>query len=101
MSILIKCAKMPSSCAVCPCYKWESDYGCAVKHEEPKDFKKRPSWCPLVEIPPHGDLIDRDKLMKSLEHEWDICMDDTEFANKIVPNGIKDAPTVIESEEEE
>ena len=87
MSILIKCAKMPSSCAVCPCYKWESDYGCAVKHEEPKVFKKRPSWCPLVEIPPHGRLIDADVFEKMLNSKGGIKL--------------KDVPTVIESEEEE
>lgn len=27
----------------------------------------RPSWCPLVPVPPHGDLIDRDKLEKDID----------------------------------
>ena len=25
---------------------------------------QKPNWCPLVELSPHGDLIDRDALMK-------------------------------------
>ena len=27
-------------------------------------MEKRPPHCPLVEVPPHGDLIDRDALIK-------------------------------------
>ena len=29
-----------------------------------KREQERPTWCPLIELPPHGDLIDRDALMK-------------------------------------
>ena len=96
MSILIKGAEKPDHCLLCFAFR---NGICAVAKKEVVLSKGVQEWCPLIEIPPHGDLIDRDKLMKSLEHEWDICMDDTEFANKIVPNGIKDAATVIESEE--
>jgi hypothetical protein len=98
MSILIKGAKMPSSCAVCPCYKWESDYGCAVKHEEPKDFKKRPSWCPLVEIPPHGRLIDANETKRVFGDYFEKVEVARRYAGSLVDNAI---PTVIESEVED
>ncbi len=97
MSILIKGAKMPTNCKDCDLYRH-----CDVPFSE-EYFKRdsgRPSDCPLVEIPPHGRLIEKEELLAELELEWNACNDDTEFANKIVPNCIKDAPVIIESEEE-
>lgn len=109
MSILIKGANVPKSCYECYCTYLDRDdtdiddvWHCSLTGGDIDDYVRskydRPSFCPIVEIPPHGDLIDRNELMKSLEHEWNICMDDTEFANKIVPNSIKNAPTIIKGE---
>lgn len=109
MSILIKDENMPESCGHC----WllvsgtdvngKPEYECVLTEEKrafEELFRKRGEWCPLVEIPPHGELIDRNKLLKSLEREWNVS-DDTDFANKIVWNITETAPTVIESEEQE
>lgn len=61
MSVVIKDMEMPESCEEC---RMLTDAGfCSAK---PKDFCGyaseffliRPDWCPLVEIKPHGDLVD-------------------------------------------
>jgi hypothetical protein len=30
----------------------------------------RPDWCPLIELPPHGRMIDADKLKEVLEKNF-------------------------------
>ena len=80
MSILIKGMKMPTSCSVCPmlegdrmdglCHaasKWLDDdehWTWYVYPEGDMDDSK-PCNCPLVEIQPHGDLIDREEVKRS------------------------------------
>lgn len=63
MSILIKGMEMPSSCSVCRLF---GEYGCpfigAVGYALTRG--ERNEDCPLVPVPPHGDLIDRDALIK-------------------------------------
>ncbi len=108
MSILLKGMEMPTSCADCPigdtlCCPlmpgvpslW-AEYASAVKE------KRLHSDCPLAPVPPHGDLIDRQKLNKKRKYcfqtqggafpksEWFIKADD-----------FFDAPTVIPAEEGE
>lgn len=75
MSILIRGMEMPKNCAVCRlekdlfgravCFGYE-DGRALHKDDLPPvgNEERRPSWCPLVAIPTHGDLIDRDALMK-------------------------------------
>ena len=71
MSVLVKGMEMPKNCKRCKFFKWSNLHqtaACARYDFEPcfKDhsmeyLKKRPDWCPLVDIPaPHGDLIDID-----------------------------------------
>ena len=81
MSVLIRNMEMPSCCELCPlayrdalhegrakygvCQAYPSVVGhdCGQylfehgKHERLQD-------CPLIPVPPHGDLIDRDELLK-------------------------------------
>ena len=58
MSILIRGMEMPTSCHVCVagfgglCYLGQSLDECECPDNG------RPDWCPLVEIPQHGRLID-------------------------------------------
>lgn len=80
--ILIKGMEMPKSCETCQLatvsyyYTWCPLTKCFMKRGY--SFKN----CPLVELPPHGDLIDRDFIKN---------------------NGISlnDAPTVIPASEED
>ena len=59
--ILIRGVRMPIACSDCPSRDvsvcvWTDDY-----NVESYKFS-RPSFCPLRELPPHGDLIDREWL---------------------------------------
>ena len=56
--ILIKNMKMPKSCYDCPIHNEE--YGCCNIRE--RVVESAPPTCPLVEVKPHGRLIDADKL---------------------------------------
>ena len=108
MSILIKGAYIPKCCGACDFVEYDpacvNEWWCPMAHNNVKDYISddscRPTFCPLVEIPPHGRLIEKEELLAELELEWNACNDGTEFANKIVPNCIKDAPVIIESEGE-
>jgi len=100
VSFFIKGMEIPRRCGLCPCFHAEHPMYCqAVKADKEKRIVApyglpRPDWCPLVEIPtPHGDLVDRDKLMidvidSDLDH---LQRDDWREVIQI----ISDAPTVI------
>lgn len=64
MSVLIKGMEMPKSCESCPCKTADAfgGLGCQATGYIPlrKVNQDRPDNCPLVEIPPHGRLIDAD-----------------------------------------
>lgn len=108
MSILIKGEKMPKSCGECPCIclNW-SDIGCAITASRTNDVDSRLPDCPLVEIPPHGRLIDKGALRKSIEetyctpcpHDGDYNYCKACYIDDAL-DAVDDAPTVIESEEE-
>jgi len=71
MSVLIKGMKMPEKCGSCDLFHVESPMHCTVvkghKTVGAPYGMPRPDWCPLIEISePHGDLIDRDALVKDL-----------------------------------
>ena len=107
MSILIKGMEMPRDCPMCPLSHWnrlDEFTGCEVVNgkrfavtidEGYAQSNTRPSWCPLVEIPPHGRLIDADKL--EIERRTYETYNDYSEAFDMIDN----APTVIESEEQD
>ena len=65
MSVLVKGMKMPSSCGTCEA----SGTGVCKLWMASKDFSVRHPDCPLVEVPvPHGDLIDRQRLLEDNKH---------------------------------
>lgn len=86
MSVLIKGAKPPSGCAWC---YFNDDSKCALivgcDYDETNGAKRRTD-CPLIELPNHGDLIDRDALVD------DVFWDEYEF------EFITEAPVVIPAE---
>lgn len=68
MSILIKGMEMPESCEDCSAQIIDPTggaSGCAVNHSIilRKRGERRPTECPLVEVPKHGRLIDADALI--------------------------------------
>lgn len=106
MSVLIKGMGMPENCVKCrflygtTTYDDETDrelliYECILtgQRRRERDFPQSMfELCPLIEIPPHGRLIDADAL---LEH-----LGDTEYKGA-VKRVLMQAPTIIEAEEEE
>jgi len=76
MSILIKGMEMPENCFECPCCRHDSVDG--IKAEQCnltldvfdanyfERWNSRAQNCPLIELPPHGRLIDADKLKSRL-----------------------------------
>lgn len=82
MSILIKDMKKPRNCHECPFL-----YVTSICD----GFKD----CPIVNVPAHGDLIDRVALERHAVTEW-FC------GNKRINvpwKAVADAPTVIEAED--
>lgn len=70
--ILIKSMEMSTSCFSCPMSGIECCGISRGSYIEYRDvdidvaMKGKPDWCPLVEIPPHGDLIERKAAYDSL-----------------------------------
>ena len=100
MSVLIKGMEMPPDCRVCPFEMYYMNTGktrCgAAMRTLAENFKTIPfvgraDFCPLIELPPHGRLIDADALMK-LEV---IPSDNWVF------RAVEKAPTIIPAEEDE
>ena len=98
MSILIKNMTMPETCEDCPLQ--HSEYlECKITGENTWDWenaeaKYKSVNCPLVELPPHGRLIDVSELEKRL---YDYG---TGATLPIDWSDIANAPTVIEAWEE-
>jgi hypothetical protein len=64
MSILIKNMKMPKTCYDCKCL---TDYGCVFVGAVGSGWgDKRSGYCPLIELPTHGRLIDGDKFYEDI-----------------------------------
>ena len=115
MSVLIKGMDMPTSCDDCEfCKHAISGYDwCSIPmvngRSKPLDEPViKPDWCPLVHVPPHGRLIDADKLREAMYHEafeidspmqrWDSgCW----IRYKMFERAEENAPTIIPAEGEE
>ena len=92
MSILIKGMDMPTRCADCPmCYDFISCQLEGKAFGEIDCIEIRADWCPLIELPPHGRLIDADMLTTVTE------MVNGEFKTYIEVFEVDDAPTIIEA----
>ena len=63
MSVLIKGMKMPKSCLLCA---FGNEFGECCVNMEIEDESEMTHSCPLIELPDHGDLIDRDALKADL-----------------------------------
>lgn len=93
MSVIVKGMKMPKSCGMCRF----DDYGyctMAKQYSGGSVSHGKASFCPMVELPEkHGDLIDKQSLLKELVY----------IGDRPVSTGlrfIREASTVIEAEDE-
>lgn len=74
--VYINGVRKPYGCSFCP---WCQTLYCfckaANKNISVLDMNKGPDWCPLVEVPDHGDLIDANtmigvELYDECREEW-------------------------------
>lgn len=96
MSILIKGMAMPASCVDCPMMQGENGY-CKLRKEYV--YGDIPRSCPLVPVPPHGRLIDADALHIDLIDRGIADIQTNDWYE--IRQAVDDAPTIIESEEED
>ena len=99
MSILIPGMEMPTSCGQCLNIGWHYVFECRL--DDVEEGERLPN-CPLVELPPHGRLIDADKLNKKPKKCFRV--QDGAFPKSewfIRASDLFDAPTVIPAEEGE
>ena len=117
MSILIEGMEMPINCDSCRIMVLEDTNcdselfcGCPLVFKaHPQGEDHRPDYCPLVELPSHGRLVDADAVMLHIQdyiEEYDDDLSDSGYhsekwcAMKEAEMVINDAPTIIEAEEE-
>ena len=67
MSVIVKNMKMPKNCGECPFIfsSWGIEYYCHLAESSTSAEyvgREKMTNCPLTELPPHGRLIDADKL---------------------------------------
>lgn len=116
MSILIKGMEMPKNCDECPLLTKDGDYDvCFIgkkrvmwewKHDKGSEvIHPKPDFCPLIEIPPHGRLIDEtvvlDHFVTLANIEWNQNVV-TSWANAFAEaaSDISDIPTVIPTDKD-
>lgn len=98
MSILIKGMEMPDDCKTCDLCQYDDGFWgfCFANDERIADEGRRED-CPLIEVPPHGRLIDADDaFIDADERGFDFwcCDNDIDNAQRF----IREQPTVIEAE---
>ena len=77
--IYIPGMEMPDTCITCPLQFGGMCYVQPAEIDEPRvaptvdTCVARADWCPLVEIPDHGRLIDADALRASIKESIDEC----------------------------
>ena len=88
MSVLLNIT-MPKACEVCPCNDDNWRCGATKEYFDYDDMcERRRADCPLIEVPPHGRLIDADAIQ-----DYNV----ETFGQRLLI--IDTAPTVIEAEE--
>lgn len=100
MSIIIKGAKMPKECEYCMFAGFggaaHEYYVCMFNGKWKGRYSHgRMESCPLIEIPPHGRLIDASEMAIKLS-----CLDLDITTIKNLHELLMEMPTVVESEED-
>lgn len=104
MSVLIKGMEMPVDCRDCPFEMYYMNCGetkCRATGKiladfyKPIPFEGRAEECPLVDVPPHGRLVDADWYGNPLRWQGD------EYSGYEIVEMIKDWETIIEAEDGE
>jgi len=102
LSVIVKSMEMPKNCSDCPlnydqmsCIvtgtRWWSDTMVLMGFDSDKE---RLHDCPLIELPPHGRMIDADELKTAFPR----CDNSMDIKIASVRATINHAPTIIEAE---
>lgn len=98
MSILID-MEMPKACVFCELYDGQTHWCRGAKKEIPYSLVyERADDCPLVELPPHGRLVDADALRIDLIDRGIADIQTSDWYE--IRQAVDDAPTIIEAEVE-
>ena len=106
MGVYIKGIEMPKNCNECPLHFYEGQGICSCRalpaiddDEILKPWKKKRKDCPLVQVPPHGRLIDVDKIGLT-NFEIILCQNGNPFKNalEMLLEKIENAPTIIQAD---
>ena len=102
MSVLIKGMKMPTSCSECAlnydCFKCIVTGTPFFDHEQNFDDETtRLDNCPLVEVPPHGRLIEKNAVFELIRSFPNV---DRQLPVEFM-KALYELPTIIEAEEDE
>ncbi len=95
MSVIVKGMEMPKKCQECDLYIEDACYAKGYRDYRRIMDKSKPDDCPLIELPPHGRLIDADNL-----NIHDISPVDGFCVMGVTEEDIELAETVIEAEGE-
>lgn len=101
MSVLIKGMKMPRYCAECDAVN-DEELLCPFTNDDCENyFRVRNRYCPIVPVPPHGDLIDRAALLVEINKICDRrdagIISDLTCLQQIL-SALRHAPTIIPAE---
>ena len=91
--VYIKDLGMPQTCFKCKLSRITPSYYafCSLNEKCYPANETPPSDCPLVPVPPHGDLIDRDAMLDTATIHWSQTTNESCFPI----DEIEDAPTII------
>ena len=103
MSVYIKGMEMPKNCEECAIKSWDTeDYVCPFSGVSTLCISRQAD-CPLIPVPDHGRLIDKDALEQDISESvvFSGRENNPEIygANKII-NRIHHAPTIIPADKE-
>ena len=105
MSVLIRGMELPHDCEECklcviiPVGDYETLRKCVVLNKR-AEYVIRRKDCPLIEVPPHGRLIDADALNNMINQSYPMTdRVDVHNGYAIVQEMMKQMPTIIEAEE--
>lgn len=105
--MLIRGIEMPERCDLCPLLTDDGDYDVCYINKKfvPWEWKSKmsmetinpkPDWCPLIELPPHGRLIDADAVLAKENQHLEYLSDEWYVEVRTIEN----APTVIEADKD-
>lgn len=106
MGVYIKGMKVPKACVyrdnghlmTCPLYDIDGYCG-VLNHEANHKEDDRSKDCPLIPVPDHGDLIDRQALFDAVYKAYGIEADDSDC--NILMEMILNAPAIIPGNKED